>query len=178
MRIMKNRRIALAVVALLVVGLLVPATAFAAPGNEEAPGTGTKLADAAAAQYQKGLEGAVNTALRLRANQYNEADEKLNKYVQRLELLAGQAKQLGADEERIDHVRERLMECQQTLVQAKYQEQAMIKTMLGVPRAQNKGETFYRALQQAKASVKTMYQAKNSIKDVAEELEEIIEDLD
>ena len=175
---MKNRRIALAVVSLLVVGLLVPAMAFAAPGNAEAPGAGVKLTDAAAAQYQKGVETAVKTALHLRANRYNEADEKLNKYVQRLEVLAGQAKQLGADEERIDHIRERLMECQQSLIQAKYQEQAMIQTMLGVPRAQNKGATLYQGLQQAKASVQTMYKAKNSIKDVAEELEEIIEDLD
>lgn len=195
------RRIGLAALALMLVGALVlPAIALAGSGagqmgssdtgtasgpaltQTSGSGTGTASDSGASLGTQQSADDAVSqlrqrigNALQKRARRFDSATAALERQRERLEVLAGQVKQLGGDTARIQT---RLRECEQLLVKAREQEQTATQMFRRLADESDKSGAFVRARTQARNAVQTMSQVRTRLQQVADEIEEIVDDLD
>ena len=195
------RRTGLVVLAFMLVGaLLLPAFALAGPGagqmgtgdsatasgpavtQTSGGGTSSGSGSGASSGTQQSAEDAVSqlrqrigNALQKRARRFDSATAALERQRERLEVLAGQVKQLGGDTARIQT---RLRECEQLLVQAREQEQTAMQMFRRLADEQDKSGAFVRARTQARNAVQTMSQVRIRLQQIADEIEEIVDDLD
>jgi chaperonin cofactor prefoldin len=145
-------------------------------------GTGTGSDSGASSGTQQSADDAVSqlrqrigNALQKRARRFDSATAALVRQRERLEVLAGQVKQLGGDTARIQT---RLRECEQLLVKAREQEQTATQMFRRLADESDKSGAFVRARTQARNAVQTMSQVRTRLQQVADEIEEIVDDLD
>jgi len=164
------------VAAALAVALVLPAMAFGGQGVAAGPaGTPQQLAVGTAnAGADSQLQERIENALMRRAARFDEALRAMERRQERLMVLAGTVEQAGGD---VEQVRAMLQECDRLQTQAREQERAAAQLFLGVPEAGDRRGAFLRARLQARNSVQTMNQARVQLREAAQLLKDIAEDL-
>lgn len=120
------------------------------------------------------LRARIGTTLQLRIRRFDSATSALTRQRTRLEKAADAVEDLGGD---VARVRTRLRECEQLLTQAREQEQAAMHMFRRLADEQDKSGAFVRARNQARNAVQTMSQVKTRLREAADLLEDVAEDL-
>lgn len=120
------------------------------------------------------LRARIGTTLQLRIRRFDSATSALTRQRTRLEKAADAVEDLGGD---VARVRTRLRECEQLLTQAREQEQAAMQMFRRLADEQDKSGAFVRARNQARNAVQTMSQVKTRLREAADLLEDVAEDL-
>lgn len=165
--------VTLGMAALLVAALVLPAAAFAAPGNTGGSG-GSGIAGSATAAGDP-LRARVQEALQRRAQRFDGALNTMERRRERIRELAGVVEQAGGD---VSQVRAMLQECDALMVQAREQERIATRMFGDVPNAGDRRGSFLQARVQARNAVQTMNQARIQLREAARLLRSIAEGLE
>lgn len=168
-----SKTIALTVVTVLVLAFTAPAAlAGQGPTVAQSGPAVTAAPNQAGPSY---LQDRIEFAIQRRATRFDEALRAMEQRQERIMQLAGVVEQAGGD---VSEVREMLQECEQLRAQAREQERIAAREFLSVPDADNRRGAFLSARNQARISVRTMHQARLQLREAAQLLRDIAEDLE
>lgn len=180
MGLMRTKMTTVALATLLVVALVVPTIALAAPGTTGTAGGFGGVQPAGAGSGTGTYAGAANLetrvaeALQRRAQRFDAAAKTLEQRRERILELAGIVEQAGGD---VEPVLARLEECERLMVQAREQERTAAQMFREVPNAGDRRGAFVQARVQARNAVQALNQARLQLREAAQILRDIADDL-
>lgn len=172
---MKTRSKSIAAAVLVMVVALSLATPALATQRSGQPITRAAAPSGADSEKRiENLQNRITNVLRARKARFDAVATNLVKRQARVEALAGKVEALGGD---VSKFRTMLEASEQTLVQARTQEQVCVDAFKAVPNATDKGAAFRSARAEGRKAAELLKKSRTQLREAARELRRIAEQL-